>query len=259
MVALAFTSCKPVAFLNRKYTKGVFWEHKGKATETIARNKKETSKKSENPLQVLPFINTELTTAQNQICASLKPIIPVKKIARKVSSNKSINEACGDIITTRLNRDIYCKVMEISETEVKYTLCNVQNSVLRSISKSEVKYIKYQNGIFETFDEVKIYQPKTTINPHEIKEKPKGQKLAVFGYVANIFSGLIISFYAPVLGIITAFLSMSILLFIIFYNNQKLDVLKKAFIILGCIYGVAYIISFFVLIILLIYALRYFM
>ena len=64
----------------------------------------------------------------------------------------SICSFSQDIIITKDNERIDAKVLEITETDVKYVLFYYQDGPTYLIYKSNVKTIAYENGLVENFD-----------------------------------------------------------------------------------------------------------
>jgi hypothetical protein len=114
-------------------------------------------------------------------------------IVSETRKNKSDDRPC-DFVIFHDGTEIEAVVMEISETEIKYKLCNNQGGPLYSVSKSKIFMIKYSNGTKE------VYEKKTTNSGNESKnsqeqraESGKNRKFE--------FSGLI-GFIAALTGII---------------------------------------------------------
>lgn len=61
-----------------------------------------------------------------------------------------------DIITTTSGDDITCKVKKITKNNVKYYLFGNGDTTLKSMHKTEVFTIKYESGLKEVFNEIKV-------------------------------------------------------------------------------------------------------
>lgn len=57
-----------------------------------------------------------------------------------------INVENCDIIITKKGDEIICKIKEIDESNIKYIRCNVNDSPIISLKKTDVLMIKYSNG-----------------------------------------------------------------------------------------------------------------
>ena len=66
-----------------------------------------------------------------------------------------VNAQSQDIITKKNGDDIQAKVLEITLTELKYKNFNNLNGPLISILKSDVIFVKYENGTKDVFAEEK--------------------------------------------------------------------------------------------------------
>lgn len=83
-----------------------------------------------------------------------------------------------DVITERNGNEILAKILEVNPDEVKYKRFDNQNGPLYTIRKSDVLFIKYENGTSETFDMPAV----TGENDFELS--------ADYGTVANVHSGM---------------------------------------------------------------------
>jgi hypothetical protein len=79
-----------------------------------------------------------------------------------------------DVITKKNGEDIKAKVLEITLTEVKYKNFNNLEGPIISIAKSDVIFVKYENGTKDVFGEDK---PASTLTLSEIDN----EKLALVG------------------------------------------------------------------------------
>ncbi len=68
---------------------------------------------------------------------------------------------CQDVMTKKNGEDIQVKVLEISQSEVKYKKFDNPDGPLISIPKSELLMIRYQNGSKDLFTETKQIASKT--------------------------------------------------------------------------------------------------
>ena len=68
-----------------------------------------------------------------------------------------------DYLVKRNGEEFYCKVKEINTTEIIYT-DTISSNVLRVINKSDVLFIKYQNGFKEVFNQDEKKEDKAVNN-----------------------------------------------------------------------------------------------
>ncbi|HWY09887.1 MAG TPA: hypothetical protein VN026_01110, partial [Bacteroidia bacterium] len=120
----------------RRYMSGynINWKHKKPNTEA----------KDYAKLEPSPSLKTETDINQSLVYASIEKDIPV------FIKKEKLNEGC-DIITMKNGEEIKAKVIEITETQIKYRLCNDNDSPIRSVEKSNVFMVKYVNGSKEMF------------------------------------------------------------------------------------------------------------
>lgn len=84
----------------------------------------------------------------------------------------SVISKAQDILNTKKGEEIKVKVLEITNTEVKYKKFDNVNGPTYTVDKSEISFIKYENGTIEKFDEKKTTTP--------INEKFKEKKSVRF-------------------------------------------------------------------------------
>lgn len=65
----------------------------------------------------------------------------------------SINIFAQDVITKTSGEELKVKVLEVTQTEVKYKRFDQQDGPIFAISKSEIFMLKYQNGTKDVFSE----------------------------------------------------------------------------------------------------------
>jgi hypothetical protein len=175
----------------RRYMSGynINWKHKKANTET-----KDYAKLEPSPSQ-----KTE-TEDMNQslVYASTEKDIPV------FIKKENVNEGC-DIITMKNGEEIKAKVIEITETQIKYRLCNNNDSPIRSVEKSNVFMVKYANGSKEMFDkEVTKSQNTEVKKDSEVKkDENTDKKIKTYDKKKNwaAIVGFILAFLVPFVGI----------------------------------------------------------
>ena len=85
----------------------------------------------------------------------IKPILKIEKSKGLThNNNKKENEPC-DIITFKDGSEKEVKVIEVSQSEIKYKRCNDPSSPIYSVSKDNVFSLKYPNGEKDIFNEKK--------------------------------------------------------------------------------------------------------
>lgn len=89
---------------------------------------------------------------------------------------KPISLLSQDIIFTTSNEDIKAKVIEINQTEIKYKKFENLTGVTYSINKSDVLFIRYENGTKDVFNEGKVIpsQPSNSSNSKEVNYTESG-------------------------------------------------------------------------------------
>lgn len=89
----------------------------------------------------------------------------------------SISMFAQDMILTTSNEDIKAKVIEITQSEVKYKKYDNINGPLFTISKADVLFIRYENGTKDVFNESKVNVSQTAIssNSKEVNYTESGK------------------------------------------------------------------------------------
>lgn len=64
-----------------------------------------------------------------------------------------------DLITTKKGDDIQAKVLEVSDTEVKYLKYNNQDGPVYVIDTRDILLIRYENGEKDIFTDADVYEP----------------------------------------------------------------------------------------------------
>ena len=91
-----------------------------------------------------------------------------RKISLTILLLFCIAATAQDVITTKDGEDIQAKVLEITQTDIKYKKYSNPDGPIYSISKSEVLIVRYENGEKEVFKDItKNYKPNTTYNVKE--------------------------------------------------------------------------------------------
>jgi len=145
-VAILVSNC---SVKKRSYRKGyhVDWAFKSKnikpdKTQKLKNNTKNTSNKNE---EVVGFKNDpeqQFVLADNKFD---------KNLSFKSKKYLLLKDTCGDIINLRNGNAVSAKVIEISETLIKYKRCDNLDGPLMVINKNDAHSIKYVNGATENF------------------------------------------------------------------------------------------------------------
>jgi len=138
---------------------------------------------------------------------------------------------CEDLLTLRNGEEVKVKVIEISQTEIKYKRCDTPDGPLISVYKSDVFMIKYANGTKEVFKEA---PPKRQSgNPPVTQERARENGFATASYSLGLMVLLLGGFTA-----LPAIITGVIALHQINANPGKYYGRDKA--ISGIIYGAVY-------------------
>ena len=90
-----------------------------------------------------------------------------------------------DTIYDRKNYNILAKVIEITKSDIKYRRFDNPDGPIYNISKSEVSFIKYENGLIEDYRNIsEPYKPTRKEKRPENKWIPKGDKIISTGFWA---------------------------------------------------------------------------
>ena len=115
------------------------------------------------------------------------PLIKIKK-SQSLSENQLFNSKCDRINTNNGLLLIEGKVIEVSETEIKYKKCNDLDGPTYSILKSEVSIINYANGEFDDFKEenrVNAEKEEVKLEEEEEEEEVKLEEEVEDHYLHN--------------------------------------------------------------------------
>lgn len=87
-----------------------------------------------------------------------------------IASLLSVNSKAQDIITKRNGDDIQAKVLEISDTEIKYKKFNFLDGPTYTEEKSKILIIRYENGSKDIFPE-KDKETTAVVSPENIDDE----------------------------------------------------------------------------------------
>lgn len=100
----------------------------------------------EHSSEILKDVNNIYITKKNEDFTGVKVLKPKpSSIIINSKKLKNNNEDC-DLIILNNGDDISVKVVEITQSEIKYKKCDNLNGPIYSITKSEVFTIRYSNG-----------------------------------------------------------------------------------------------------------------
>jgi hypothetical protein len=215
------SSCKNELFLQRKYISGTYKSKEYKAEV----NSDKIASQKENVRFLSPAADnfSEKREAKVFLLASAeKKIIPAETLSKTLEEKKS-GPLCEDTLVFANGKKVPCKVNEIDPILISYISCEAGPTLTYKIFRSEAKYIRYYNGIIESFesentvshDPPPLQAPKYTVAQ---KKKFRGETLGTVGSVLGILGALIITFSAPLAGILTAVTLFALLAFI---KNRK--------------------------------------
>lgn len=112
-----------------------------------------------------------------------------------------------DIITKKSGEDIQSKIMEVTQTEIKYKLFDNQEGPLFTLLKSDVLMIRYKNGTKDVFNDSKSSSSSAS------EMMMKGQKDAITNYNGSNSGSVWVTvapiLTSPVLGLIPAVITSS--------------------------------------------------
>ncbi len=178
-VAFTFSKCH---VMKRTYRNGYY----------IAWNKKTSHLKNENTLKnedaelndivnyTEPILSEPLLASTEQSIISNKKNKIIEPVAEPIDS-------CGDIITLKNGDEIVAKVLEVSQTTIKYKKCNNLDGPLMVESVDNVFMIKYVNGSKDVFN--KPAKPKVDSPKKEDAQtgEKKYNKYAVMSFIFSLF------------------------------------------------------------------------
>ncbi len=142
---ILLTSC---SYQKRLYRNGFYVEKKHPTYSTNQKTVKTTLIYQQNiPIKIRQPENIQQKTSDNKILAdaSHKTSLITTKYYKKSLQEDSI---C-DKMLLKSGDDYLVKVLEITDTEIKYKKCNTLNGSIYIINKSKVYLIQYANGTTE--------------------------------------------------------------------------------------------------------------
>lgn len=117
--------------------------------------------------------------------------LDILKIEKQKHSIKKVSNNDCDIIILKNGEEIQAKVLEVSQTEVKYKNCDNQNGPTFSKSKSEIFMIKYPNGTNTVIEESKSNNSSIVVNVNNNSNDNTTNKSLVIAVVLWFFLGII--------------------------------------------------------------------
>ncbi len=167
VVFISFCSVKKRNYRKGYYIDWVFKNNNNKLDDKVKQvvavpNTKKLKK------QIALNLEPEFASTTNNLNEQIT-YLPAKKLL--------LNDTCGDIINLRNGAIIVAKVIEISETQIKYKRCNNIDGPLFVESKNNVYSIKYTNGITDHFIKApEIDNSRSVGNPNGTSKKYEGVK-----------------------------------------------------------------------------------
>lgn len=179
---ILITSC---SIAKRHYRSGYHIEWNKSGNETGSKTSEKVTKQEIK----VSLNNEEVTPEYSAEVASVNNVSIFKESKRLKNFLNILNEEC-DVLILKNGEEVKVKVIEITQTEIKYKKCDFQTGPLITIDKSEVFMIKYSNG---SKDIIKVQEKNHAAAHTEAKVEPKAHPLAVLSLVFGIVS-LLLSF-----------------------------------------------------------------
>jgi hypothetical protein len=221
-VAVTFSKCH---VMKRTYRNGYYiaWNKK------TSHLKNETTLKKENG-ELNDIVNYREPIISDLLVASTeKAITPIekKKLVEIVSQPA---DTCGDIITLKNGDEITAKVLEVSQTSIKYKKCNNLDGPLMIESIDNVFMIKYVNGSKDVFN--KTAKPKVDSSKKKINtnDERKYNTYAILSFILSFF--FFLYFIPSILALIFAIKALRQI------KNEPDKYKGKAFALVGLIFSI---------------------
>lgn len=184
-IAVTFSKCH---VMKRTYRNGYYiaWDKKASHLKNDNTLKKEDAELND----ILDY--TEPILSEPLLASTEQSIIPNKK-------NKIIEpvaepiDSCGDIIKLKNGDEIVAKVLEVSQTTIKYKKCNNLDGPLMVESIDNIFMIKYVNGSKDVFNK----PAKQIVNSPKKEDAQTGEKK----YNKAAVTSFIFSFFFMVWGV----------------------------------------------------------
>lgn len=178
-VAIIFSKCH---VMKRTYRNGYYiaWNKKSSHLKNDNTLKKEDAELNDIVNYTEPILSEPLLASTEQSIIPNKKNIIIEPVAEPIDS-------CGDIITLKNGEDIVAKVLEVSQTNIKYKKCNNLDGPLMVESVDNVFMIKYVNGSKDVFN--KPAKPKVDSPKKEDAQtgEKKYNKFAVMSFIFALF------------------------------------------------------------------------
>lgn len=175
LLTIVFTGC---TLQKRTYRKGYYVEW----NSTKNRNSTKESKTSE----ITPLTGISSKQFNEPISASLndKLILSPKKIPAD-----SIKEICNDSIWTKEGSVSRVKILEVTESEIKFKRCANINGPTIVVTPYSISKIKYSNGMVEYYRDAKKIEP---VKKERVASKSNENAYDI-GNIAGVFGLLFIA------------------------------------------------------------------
>lgn len=151
--------------------------------------------KSEAVVPISPSDDSKLNVVASVQDASTPVIFSNKWAFQHImeSENKAVTDSCDNIIMAS-GTNVKGKVVEITESEVKYKRCDNLNGPIITTAKHNVHSILYSNGTSESFVDVKKSSDQSNVT--------SSKRLDVLGLIGMILSVASIPFWWLISAII---------------------------------------------------------
>jgi len=179
---ILLTSC---SIQKRHYRSGysLVWNKNSKEISYHAKTTRQIVKSTENGVSNYKENNGKV--ALDLASVNNTPVIEIKKPL--VYSANQIDAEC-DVITLKNGDEIKAKIIEITQTEIKYKKCEFLTGPLISIDKAEVFMIKYSNGSKDIIKAPEKINAVDKVTPVVTNETPKTHGLAIASMILGILS-----------------------------------------------------------------------
>lgn len=208
VVAFSITSCNTDKVVSssfiqqKKYTQGYYTSSFAKSKKVRSCNEYKTETENFIPVgeNALTEEQSNVTASANNDIGTYMSVNTLRKDYKKIKKDfkhKMLEGEC-DVITLKSGDEIKAKVLEITQTEIKYKKCDNINGPTISLNKADIFMIKYANGTKE------MITTKETKNNSNAEKKNNSQRTS--SNDGNEISGLAIASF--ILGLLWVLVSL---------------------------------------------------
>jgi len=144
LFAFVVSSC---TIQKRKYQKGMYVNVK----HYVHHNKIEKNKK-EDALSIVELKVKEVAVSKQELVASIAKAAPPITKTKPAKIKETKNDTCGDLIIMLDGAVIEAKVIEVTQTNVKYKKCNNVNGPTYTTALEKIERIQYKDGSQDIVD-----------------------------------------------------------------------------------------------------------